>query len=378
MRILHLVSNWKLTGSVAPALELAGALRARGHEVHAAVGRPIQNEDNHAGNHARSVGLKVVGDLTLSKHFRFLDNFRDVRRLRKIILEEEYDLIHVHGTNDHLLASVVRRNLRQGGIVRSFYCGDLTRLRRRDHLLTMRAADALLVPSVSEEAWARQIRPDLDERTLIRLPGAVDLNRFDPGRFPRASRTAGVFRVGIVARVQIHRRWEDILEAVRMLAGSVPEVRLVVVGRGTHYDRLLRTPVCEKGIEDRVELAGYLKGDEYVRMLSGLGAALYLVPGSDGTCRAVRELMAMRLPLVVSRAGMLPELVEMGRSGMLLDGPGPEPLAEAIKRLSRNPDLCSRLGKAALARARRDFNLENYAERVESMYGHILAKADKG
>ncbi len=369
MRILHLVSNWKLTGPVAPALELAGALRVRGHEVHAAVGRPVPNQLNHAGDHARKVGLRVVGDFTLSKHYRFLDNFRDVRRLRKLFQEEQYDVVHVHGTNDHLLASGVLRKLGRGCLIRSFYAGDLTRLRRRDRLLTVRAAHGLVVPSVTEEAWARQIRPDLEATALIRLPGAVDLERFDAARFPRPDRDREVFRVGIVARVQTHRRWEDILEAMRRLEGMQPEVRLVVVGRGTHYDRLLREPVRDLGLEDRVDLAGYLEGDDYVRCLAGLDAALYLVPGSDGTCRAVRELMSMGLPVAVSRSGMLPELVEMGRSGLLLEGPGPGPVVDALRRLARNPVLCARLGEAARTRARRDFDLAAYAEAVEALYG---------
>lgn len=378
MRILHLVSNWKLTGPVAPALELAGALRARGHDVHAAVGRPVPNQLNQAGDHARKVGLRVVGDFTLSKHYRFLDNFRDVRRLRKLLHETHYDVVHVHGTNDHLLASGVRQDPGRRCLVRSFYAGDLTRLRRRDRLLTMRAADGLVVPSAAEEAWARQVRADLDASVLIRLPGAVDLGRFDSARFPRPARDTDVFRVGIVARVQTHRRWEDVLMAMQHLQGMQPEVRLTVVGRGTHYDRLVREPVRDLGLEDRVELAGYLEGDDYVRCLAGLDAALYLVPGSDGTCRAVRELMSMGLPMVVSRSGMLPELVEMGQSGLLLDGPGPGPMVDALRHLARNPDLCARLGAAARARARKDFDLAAYAGAVESLYERVIEKKRGG
>ena len=60
MRILHLVSNWKLTGPVAPAIELAAALRARGHDVDVAIGRPIDKDVEPAGDHARGHGLKVV------------------------------------------------------------------------------------------------------------------------------------------------------------------------------------------------------------------------------------------------------------------------------------------------------------------------------
>jgi len=372
-KVLHLVSNWKLTGPVAPALELAGGLLARGHEVHAAVGRALE-PTNYAGDHARRQGLRVVGDLTLSKHFRFLDNVRDVKRLRRMVVEDGYDLLHVHGTNDHLLASAVRRNLPTGGLVRSFYGGMLERLRRRDRLLTRRAADALIVPSRAEEAWAHAIRPDLAPGRVLRLPGAVDLARFDPDRPARPDRAAGPFRLGVVARVQTHRRWEDILAAFARLLDRGLDLELVVIGRGTHYDRLLVQPVAAMGISDRVELAGFLAGDDYVRRLLSLDAAVYLVPGSDGTCRAVRELMALGVPLVVSGQGMLPELVEMGRSGLLLDGDGPQPLVDAVTRLVRNPTLRERTGQAARARAERDFDPARYAEQVEALYERVLGE----
>jgi len=373
LKVLHLVSNWKLTGPVAPALELAGALLQRGHEVHAAVGRAVE-PTNYAGEHARRQGLRLVGDLTLSKHFRFLDNVRDVKRLRKMVVEDGYDLLHVHGTNDHLLASAVRRNLPSGGLVRSFYGGMLERLRRRDRLLSGRAADGLIVPSRAEQAWAHAIRPDLAPERVLRLPGAVDLERFDPDRVAGSARSAGPFRLGVVARVQTHRRWEDILAAFSALIDRGLDLELVVVGRGTHYERLLETPVQAMGIADRVELTGYLNGDDYVRRLVTLDAAVYLVPGSDGTCRAARELMALGVPLVVSRQGMLPELVEMGRSGLLLDGDGPEPLVDAVTRLVRNPALRERTGRAARARAERDFNLARYAEQVEALYERVLGR----
>ncbi|MBN2490964.1 MAG: glycosyltransferase family 4 protein [Planctomycetes bacterium] len=369
LRVLHLLSNWKLTGPVAPALELAGALRARGHEVHAAVGRPLGDGLEPAGDHARHQGLQVVGGLTLSKHFRVLDNLRDVRRLRRMVAAEGYDVVHVHGTNDHLLAAAMRRGGPRCVLVRSFHGGDVRRVRRRDRLLVTRAADALVVPSAAEEAWARRIRPDLAGRAaLLRLSGAVDLERFDPGRLEVPSRPTHPFRVGVVARVQTHRRFEDILAALEELVARGRKVQLVVVGRGTHYDRLLCRPVAERGLGPHVELAGYLTGEDYVAKLLTLDAAVYLVPGSDGTCRAVRELMALGRAVIVARRGMLPELVEAGASGLVLEGDGTATLAAAIERLARDPALVARLGRAARTRALRDFDPARQAAQVEALY----------
>ena len=372
LRILHLVSNWKLTGPVAPALELAHALQARGHEVHAALGRPRVDDGNQAMDHARHLGLPVVGDLSLGKHFQMLENVRDVARLRRLVAENHYDILHAHGTNDHLLAAGTRYRPDRR-IVRSLYGGTVDRLRQRDRLLVARAVGGVVVPGAAEEAWARGLRPDLEPDRVVRLPGAVDLARFDPGRFSSPMpRSSAAFRVGVVARVQTHRRWEDLLDALERVGSGSEKVQLVVVGRGTHYDRLLREPVARRGLSDRVELAGYLTGDDYVRKLLSLDAAVFLVPGSDGTCRAVREFMALGRPMIVAPEGLLPELVEHGTSGLVLEGPGSEPLARAMTCLARDRTLCTRLGGAARARAVRDFDLVFHAKRIEALYAHIL------
>lgn len=371
LRVLHLVSNWKLTGPVAPALELAGALRERGLEVDAAVGRPIDADVTPAGDHARAIGLPLVGDLVLAKHFRLLENMRDVARLRKMIAEEGYDVLHVHGTNDHLLAAGAVKRRFAGAVVRSTYFGSLDRIKRRDSMLLRRRADAVCVASAAELAWARSQRADLGDR-LLQTPGAVDLVRFDPTRVAGA-RTPDAFRIGIVARVQTHRRWDDILGAVEALRDLEPSVRVVVIGRGTNVEALLETPVRTRGLEAHVELAGYRTGDAYVELLAGLDAAMFLVPGSDGTCRAVRELMAMGLPTIVAETGMLPELVAGGDAGIVLDGPGPAPLSRAIRALATDRARRDALGRAARSRALATFDLAGLAERVEALYRRALA-----
>jgi len=98
---------------------------------------------------------------------------------------------------------------------------------------------------------------------------------------------------------------------------------------------------------------------------------VFLMAGSDGTGRAMREAMALGKPVVVARRGMLPEMVDEGVSGIVVEDT-PENVAEALARLIRDKDLRVRMGQAAREKARRDFRLDKQAEEVEAFYQRML------
>jgi len=79
--------------------------------------------------------------------------------------------------------------------------------------------------------------------------------------------------------------------------------------------------------------------------------------------------MAMGKPVIVAKRGMLPELVEDGISGLVVEDK-PENLAQAIVTLANNVPLRKQLGKAARERIERDFSLTVQLEKVEAVYGH--------
>ncbi len=125
------------------------------------------------------------------------------------------------------------------------------------------------------------------------------------------------------------------------------------------------------GIQDRVIFPGY-RAEDYVEYLSAIDLKVFLVPGSDGTCRAVREAMAMGKPIVSTRRGMLEELVEDGVTGILVEEE-PEALAAALEKMVLAPDLRLAMGEAARHRALRDFSIRKQALRTAEFYHEVAA-----
>ncbi|MFO0982690.1 MAG: glycosyltransferase [Planctomycetota bacterium] len=97
------------------------------------------------------------------------------------------------------------------------------------------------------------------------------------------------------------------------------------------------------------------------------------MPGSDGSCRAVREELACRLPVIAAPVDPLPELVEDGVRGLIV-AVQPDALAQAMVQLAHDPPLRARLGAEARRHAAEHFSLPAQAAAVEAFYGAVAAR----
>jgi glycosyltransferase involved in cell wall biosynthesis len=91
----------------------------------------------------------------------------------------------------------------------------------------------------------------------------------------------------------------------------------------------------------------------------------------EGSPLSVMEYMAAGLPVVSTRVGGVPELVEDGREGLLVPPRDPAALADAIGRLLRDPAEAERLGANGRERQRREFSLDAMVRRIEELYEEL-------
>lgn len=372
MRLLFTLANWKRTGPVEPSLDLAAALGRRGHEVLVATGRPVGDAPDDAGAAADARGLvRLALGLRLGKHVGFLANRRDARLLAGHLVARPPDVVQCTLRNDHRI------------VVRAFGLTGtplpLVRFWFEDGAAPPSAEEARLLAAASRvvvfgaRPAATLAAAGVDPARVARLAPPVDVARVRRAATARAAFRArwaappGALVVGIVARVQPHRRFDLLWDAVRLLVDRGVPLRVVVVGRGTSFDDVAAKPVARLGLGDVVHLAGYLRGSDYASALASFDAQLLLVPGSDPTARALREGMALGVPSVATRRGLLPDVVEDGVSGLLCDDT-PTGLASALERLAGDAALRTRLGAGAAARAEGTFALDRVAAHLEAVH----------
>ncbi len=166
------------------------------------------------------------------------------------------------------------------------------------------------------------------------------------------------------------------LEALALALPEAPGLRLLVVGRGTRARQVLEEPVARLGLEAAVVPAGYRRSD-YRDTIALFDALVFIVPGSDGSCRAVLETMAMEVPTIASRRGVLPETVASGQTGLICDETR-ESLAAAFSDLWREPARWQARGKAARNRILEHHTVALQAERLERFYRSRLETRDPG
>jgi glycosyltransferase involved in cell wall biosynthesis len=239
-------------------------------------------------------------------------------------------------------------------------------------LLGPRGTDGLVLlsPRLAEQATLSLGWPG--ERLAV-VPGCVDVERFTP-REPSGShrRELGLRPddrlVGVVGRLQPHRRFDLLLEAFSQVRDRAPSLRLVVLGRGTRAHQVLHGPVARLGLGSAV-ISQYRR-DDYIEVLSLLEALVFLVPGSDGSCRALLEAMSMGIPGIVSHRGVLPETVCHERHGLVVSESSQE-LASAFYDLWLDPARWQAFGRAARESVLENHSIEKAAGELERFYSGV-------
>jgi glycosyltransferase involved in cell wall biosynthesis len=381
VKILHLFSDWKWTGPAEPVVNLCLALQQRGHEVTLAYRRPPIETAESMAKGLRGKALKGIDAFHLApiakpQHiFRLGGIVSDIRAIARSIDQERFDIVNFHNSHDHIVGGLaVRASKRRPPAIRMDHKRDSLKADPVSRWFFRRYTDGLI--TFSEGGRERLVHTlGFSPQRVGKIATALDLTRFDPHKKYKDMRPVfGIPSsspvVGIVARFQRYRRTDILLEAMARLIRAIPEARLLLVGHSSQMQQSVIEPMERLGIASHVILAGYRK-DDYRNMLACMDVFCLLTPGSDGTARALREAMAMGKPAVVTKKGMLPELVQDGATGLVVQE-NAEALYHALLTLVRDERLRTKIGRAAYEMAHREFRLERQAEEVEAFYQKML------
>lgn len=214
---------------------------------------------------------------------------------------------------------------------------------------------------------------EYNRRFLEDLYGSVAADRLlvihcgtDPELFrPPDARPSGPWTMVCVASLQPQKGQSHLVEACRQLTASGLEVRCLLVGDGESRGALTEQ-IRQAGLGSVVQLLGQQPRHRVVELL---GAADVVVQPSvvlasgkmEGIPVALMEALAMERPVVATSISGVPELVEDGVTGLLVDQGDPGQLAAALLRLHADEALAKRLGRAGRVRVVKAFNLHRSA-----------------
>ncbi len=354
----------------------------RGHDVTFACGKamddyPFPPDSESVEKSAHERGILPITGFYLSKHFSLYKYLSDIRNLSLFMKEKAFDIVHVHRNQDHLVGGMAARcDGRRIPVVRTNHDGVALKRNLRNKICLTKLTDKLI--SVSENSRVADMKNfGLSEDKTVMINASIDCHRFNPGSGPLTHRKMFGMKdddivVGIIARIQTHRRFDILLKAIKIASREVPGLKLMVIGRGTKEKQLLTEPTKTMGLEDVVVHTGYRTRD-YVEAVSCMDFNIFLMPGTDGSCRAVREVMAMGKPVIAADRGMLSSIVDDNITGFVIDDT-PENLAKATVRLAKDIELRKKMADASLKKARDVFSQKSMAEKVEKVYEELLSR----
>jgi len=296
-------------------------------------------------------------------------DLRAIRILRRRILEE--DLTIVHAVDNRPLSNLLWASI--GLPVKVVgYRGAVGHVHRFDPGCWLKWYHPRLdrIVCVSEAVRQDLLRSGIQPEKLVTIFKGHDLGWYRDLARPDLT-TFGIpgsaFVVGCAANM---RRVKGVDVLIRALAHIPDDLDAHLLLIGEIRDPLVTRLAADPRWSQRVHLVGFRK--DAVALLGGCHVACAPSRGREGLTRAIIEAMAQGVPVVVTRAGGLPEMVEDGLSGFIVDIDNAAMLADRIARLAKDPELRLRMGRAARLRQETVFHVDTTVDRTLALYKDLL------
>jgi glycosyltransferase involved in cell wall biosynthesis len=297
--------------------------------------------------------------------------------LRRLLVIGRYDVVHFHlpyaAAFGQLVVASLPRSTRPGVVYTEHSLWDRARLVNRVLLrISMGSGERLVAVS---QASYDALPASLQRRTTTVVHG-VDLSLSD-SLIARRAELRSLVRSELVvdddellfmtvANLRPEKGYDVLLEAAKAIADSNLPIRIAAVGRGPLSDAL-RARHVELGLGDRFQFLG--QRDDVLQLLAGADAFV-LASRHEGLPVALMEATSVGLPIVASRVGGVPQILEDEVDALLVPPGDAGFLAQALKRLASDPELRDRLGRQAKLRSSM-FDIAQASRAVGNIYVEV-------
>jgi len=252
----------------------------------------------------------------------------------------------------------------------------VTPMQRRVQRAVCRLADRVVANADAVKDWL--VGEGYDERRITVIRNGIDTTPFGKkvtrGKLHRElGLPPGAPLIAVLSRVSPIKGLEYFLDAAAGVGARVPEARFLIVGaaekKDAGYQRRLEAHADRLGLGRRVVFTGLrmdvpeLLDDVSVSVLPSL---------SEGLSNVLLESMAAGVPVVATRVGGSPEVVEDGVTGMLVPPRDADGLTRSILGLLEDRQLAMRLGRAGRARVVEHFSIHDVVRQTEQLYTALL------
>lgn len=364
MRIIFALETSGPGGAETAMLNLADAMRIRGHDCLVAL--PAEGWVSRTAQ-SRSLPWALYTDASDGSRFE------TVFGLRRLVSEHHSDVIHAHMFDISVYASATSMLTRVPLISTIHGLADIKGAHRtvwlKFAILRYLAKRAVFVSEMLKDRVISDF-PIIRSKSLA-IPNGIPIPSSEAQETGGSEPVDRGFIFGTLGNIRNPKGYPVLLDAVAHLKKKGMEFSVLIAGepdRAGLYEALLAQREA-LGLIDEVEFLGHVSD---IAGFLGEIDCLVSSSSSEGMPLSLMEAMSMGLPIVATRVGGVPELIEHERQGLLCEPNSPEDLAEAMLRVMTEPQLRDVLAAEAYLRAHSQFSIEIMCDRYERLYQQAI------
>ena len=173
-----------------------------------------------------------------------------------------------------------------------------------------------------------------------------------------------------VAHLREHKGQDVLLRSFQQLAPRFPGLELDLIGEGP-FRASLEKLAAELGIADRVNFRGLVPSEQVREEVAG-ARAFCLPSRREPFGMVLVEAMSLKVPVVATTAGGIPEVIRDGLDGLLVPADEPKQLAHTLRRVLEDAPLRARLTESAWERAHTHFTASRFGGEYRALFAEML------
>lgn len=370
MKVIHLISGGDVGGAKTHVLSLLHGL-TKTDQI-----RLVCFMEGQFAAEARELGIDTV--VLPSKNLR-----RTVRQLEEMIQEQQYELVHCHGSRANLMGVLLKYRVRLPFITTVHSDYRLDYLGRPWHRLTYGTINTVCVRRINYHICVADSMADMlidrrfDPQHIFTLYNGVDFAKQphweDRTQFCRKlglQVTSEHIVFGIAARLSAVKDIGTLIRAFSRVLKTCPNARLLIAGDGEQRQELeqLASRLCPA---ETYSFAGWINDtDSFYHSID----VNMLTSVTEGFPYALPEGARMSLATISSRVGGVPALIEHGVTGLLFEPGDVDTLADYMIRMATDSLLRQKLGNALYEKTLREFSLDAMVQKQRTIYETLLRR----
>ena len=316
---------------------------------------------------AKDQGIEVI-----PLKIRHTFDLQALWRLKKILQEKEIEILHTHSSVDSWVASLAGKWAGVPVLVRTRHIS----VPAKTHWLNKIYLLPDVVITTGEHIRQTLIKAySLTEDRVFSIPTGVDTDRFFPrAPDPKLKKSLGLpegaLVITLAAVLRAQKRHELVIAAAPAILQKYPQARFLFVGEGPRRN-LIEEELRRHRMEPFFLMTGHRDDLPEILSITDLGI---ISSQAEGVPQFLLQAMAMAKPMVATRVGGIPEIIEDGVNGLLIPPEDPQALAGAVLRLLDDQAYADRLGKKAQELIGEKYTAGQMAEQVYQVYLKMFEK----